>query len=34
MYLIGQSLKKKYIAKTEKILIDLEDVFVKYRDHE
>jgi hypothetical protein len=26
--------KKKYIAKTEKILIDLENVFIKYADRE
>lgn len=34
MYLIGQSGKKKYVAKTEKIIIELEDVFVKFKDRE
>ncbi len=27
-------MKKKYIAKTEKIIIDLENVFIKYADRE
>lgn len=26
--------KKKYIAKTEKIIIDLDNVFVKYAERE
>lgn len=26
--------KKKYVAKTEKIMIDLDNVFIKYKDRE